>query len=194
MAAGASSRLGQPKQSLEYNGQTLLKHAIDTALEIIQTPIIVVLGASADTLEEEVLSSRVHAIFNPDWKEGIASSIRCGVRALQEISTGIDNVILMVCDQPFVTASLLKNLIAERKQTVKGIVACAYKDTLGTPVLFDKKYFSELLLLKGAEGAKKLLGKYPEDVSPVSFPKGYIDVDTVEEYEKLVNNSFRELE
>jgi molybdenum cofactor cytidylyltransferase len=194
LAAGASSRLGRPKQLLEYHGHTLLKHAIDTALEVIPAPIILVLGANAPLLKEEVSNLKAQIIFNPDWEEGIASSIRCGVHALLKSSPNIDNVILMVCDQPFVTASLIKDLIAMRMQTSKGIIACAYKDTLGTPALFNKKYSGELQALQGEEGAKKLIKKFSEDVSPLPFPKGFIDVDTAEEYEKLVNNSFRELE
>jgi molybdenum cofactor cytidylyltransferase len=194
LAAGNSSRLGQPKQLLEYNGQTLIKHAIDTALQVISTPVIVVLGADEQLVKHQASGYSVHVVNNNDWKEGLASSIRCGVDAILKISPDIDNVILMVCDQPFVTASLIKDLIDKRSETQKGIIACAYKETLGTPVLFKKKYYDELLDLKGSEGAKKLVSKYLEDVSPVSFPKGFIDVDTVEEYEKLINNSFRELE
>ncbi len=190
LAAGASTRLGQPKQLLEYEGQTLIKHAIDTALQVIPTPLIVVLGANAELLKNEISSSKVHIVNNPNWEEGMSSSIRCGLHTLLKISPAIDNVILMVCDQPYVSASLIKSLIAEREQALKGIIACTYKNTLGTPVLLNKKYFSQLLNLNGAEGAKKLIKKFPDDVSTISFPLGFIDIDTAEEYEQLINNSF----
>ncbi len=193
LAAGASTRLGQPKQLLQYKGHTLIKHAIDTALHVIPTPVIVVLGENAHLLQNEVSSSKVHVIINHNWKEGMASSIRCGLYDLLKVSPDIDNVILMVCDQPFVSASLIKDLIAEHEHTKKGIIASAYKDTLGTPVLFNKKYFNQLLDLNGAEGAKILISKYPEDVLAVSFPLGFIDIDTVEDYEQLINNSFKML-
>ncbi len=190
LAAGASTRLGQPKQLLEYKGRTFIKQAIDTALQVIQTPVIVVLGANSPLLQNEVSTFKVHVIINDNWKEGMASSIRYGLSGLLEIMPHIDNVILMVCDQPFVSASLIEDLIAERKQTLKGIIACTYKNTLGTPVLFNKNYFSDLLNLNGTEGAKKLISKYLEDVSAVSFPLGFIDIDTVDDYEQLLNNWF----
>lgn len=190
LAAGASSRLGQPKQLLEYKGQTFIKREIETSIAVIQSPVIVVLGSNAHLLQNEISASKVHVVNNQDWKEGMASSIRCGLHTLLKFSRDIDNVVLMVCDQPFVSAVLIKDLIAERKHTVKGIIASAYKDTLGTPVLFNKKYFGQLLDLNGAEGAKKLISKYPEDVSAVSFPMGFVDIDTVEEYEQLINDSF----
>jgi len=89
----------------------------------------------------------------------------------------------MLCDQPFVDASLLNQLV--QKKSLKGIIASTYNGIIGAPVLFDVAYFDELLLLKGQEGAKKLLTKYPEDIDTVAFPLGSIDIDTMEDYERL---------
>jgi molybdenum cofactor cytidylyltransferase len=113
----------------------------------------------------------------------MASSIRIGIRQIRQLEPKITSVILMLCDQPFVDASLLDQLV--KKKSLTGIVASGYNGITGAPVLFDAAYFDELLLLKGQEGAKKLLLKYPDDIDAVSFPLGSIDIDTMEDYEKL---------
>ena len=95
----------------------------------------------------------------------------------------------MVCDQPFVDEQLLNNIAQTKSESGKGIVASSYKDTLGTPVLFNKTYFPELLALQGQEGAKKLIFKHKEDVAAVPFPLGYFDIDTAEDYNSLINTA-----
>jgi molybdenum cofactor cytidylyltransferase len=183
LAAGSSSRLGKPKQNLVYKGQTLLQVAIETAGSSVCEPVIVVLGANAGVIRPTIDGSDVNLIQNTNWQEGMASSIRLGISELQKIAPKTNAAILMLCDQPFVNTSLVDQLV--QKKSTKRIVACAYNNTTGPPVLFDATYFNELLLLKGQEGAKKLLLKYPDDVDTVSFPLGSIDIDTVEDFEKL---------
>jgi molybdenum cofactor cytidylyltransferase len=184
LAAGSSSRLGTPKQNLIYKDQTLLQRAIETARVSECNPIIVILGANATVIRPTIQNSAINIIQNPDWQEGMASSIRLGIMELQRIEPTITSIIVMLCDQPFVTPLLIDQLIQTKSE--KGIVACAYNKTIGVPVLFDAKYFSELLLLKGNDGAKKLLLKYPDDVATIPFPLGSVDIDTVEDYEKLL--------
>jgi molybdenum cofactor cytidylyltransferase len=183
LAAGSSSRLGKPKQNLVYKGQTLLQRAIATAATSVCRPVIVVLGANEEMIKPTIESDSVNIIHNPEWQEGMASSIGAGIKALQKIEPEAGAVILMLCDQPFVGAALLHQLV--QKKSDKGIVASGYNETIGAPVLFGAVYFDELLLLKGQEGAKKLLLKYPDDVIAVPFPLGGIDIDTMEDYEKL---------
>jgi molybdenum cofactor cytidylyltransferase len=187
LAAGASTRLGRPKQLLPWQGKTLLQHAVDTALAITTQPVVVT-GANADQLVAGLNNNQVQVVFNPEWEQGIASSIRCGLEALLNRTPTPDQVIFMVCDQPFVTAELLLELINERQNTHKPIVASAYGGTLGIPALFEKSLFPQLLDLQGDTGAKKLIMEHPEDVAAVEFPQGNIDVDTVEEYENLVKS------
>ncbi|HEY8782331.1 MAG TPA: nucleotidyltransferase family protein [Mucilaginibacter sp.] len=183
LAAGSSSRLSKPKQNLVYKGRTLLQRAIETALKSVCRPVIVVLGANENVIMSTIEGFDAAIIQNPGWQEGMASSIRSGIEELQIIEPEADSVILMLCDQPFVDASLIDRLV--QKKSIKSIVACAYDNTIGAPVLFAAAYFDELLLLKGQEGAKKLLMKYPYDVITVSFPRGSIDIDTVEDFERL---------
>jgi molybdenum cofactor cytidylyltransferase len=183
LAAGSSSRLGKPKQNLIFKNQTLLQRAVDTALGAGCGPIIVVLGANSEMVRPTIEDKSVHIIYSQNWNEGMASSIRLGIAELQIIYPKADSVILMLCDQPFVDTATLEQLVQSKSK--KGIAACAYSDTIGPPVLFDKFYFDDLLRLEGQEGAKKLLLKYPNDVAVVTFPLGSIDIDTAEDFEKI---------
>jgi len=183
LAAGSSSRLGRPKQNLIYKGKTLLQRAIETASASICEPAIVVLGANIEAIGPTIEGLPIDIVKNPDWQEGIASSIRLGIHELRKIEPKADSIILMLCDQPFADASLLNQLV--QKKLTKGMVACAYNNTVGPPVLFDAAYFDELLLLKGQEGAKKILLRYPDYVVSVPFAQGSIDIDTIEDFEKI---------
>jgi molybdenum cofactor cytidylyltransferase len=186
LAAGASTRLGRPKQLLPLQGKTLLQHAVQSALAITTQPVVVT-GANADQLMAGLNNNQVQVVFNPEWQQGIASSIHCGLQALLNRTPAPDQVIFMVCDQPFVTAELLLELVNERQNTHKPMVASAYGGTLGIPALFDKSMFAQLLDLQGDTGAKKLIMEHPDDVAAVNFPEGDIDVDTEQEYEEVVN-------
>ena len=183
LAAGSSSRLGKPKQNLVFKGKTLLQRAIETAIASVCEPVIVVLGANADVIESAIKNYDINIIHNPDWAEGMSSSIRAGISALLKIEPNIQSVILMLCDQPFTNTYLLNHLIMANEES--GIAVCTYNNTIGPPVLFDAVYFNELLLLKGAEGAKKVIHKYPDKVVEIVFPHGSIDIDTMEDFEKL---------
>ncbi len=181
LAAGESSRLGQPKQNLQFNGQTLLQHAVDSAQQSKCKPVIVVLGANADKIKSIAETS---TLYNKDWKEVMASSIRTAINDIKKDSS-VDKVIIMLCDQPFVSAELLNSLIDKQIETEKPIVACTYNGTIGVPALFDRSLFAELLLLQGHEGAKKILKVHTSEVATTPFEQGSIDIDTPDDYERL---------
>jgi molybdenum cofactor cytidylyltransferase len=185
LAAGESSRLGKPKQNLVYRGKTLLQHAIAAGICSACTPVIVVLGAYADEILPEIEGHAITIVNNPDWQHGMSTSIKSGIAELQK-TDGIDSAIIMLSDQPFADEALLTQLISQHQRSKKGIIACEYNNTLGVPVLFQQKYFAALLKLNGHDGAKKILGLYADDVGSVPFPKGAVDIDTVEDYEGLV--------
>ncbi|HKJ32145.1 MAG TPA: nucleotidyltransferase family protein [Balneolales bacterium] len=178
LAAGASTRLDRPKQLLKFKDETLISRSINAGINAGCDPIIVVLGAHSDQIKSEISNKKVQAILNPHWEEGIGSSIRTGISAMQKHEAPVDNTIIMLCDQPMVDATLLCRLITKEKKTEKGMVACAYNDTIGVPVLYQQDYFSELLRLSGDEGAKKLLYQHREEVATIPFPGGAIDIDT----------------
>ena len=184
LAAGKSERLGKPKQLLSFDGQSLLQHAIQEASHSDAGQIIVVLGANADILRPGIDPTTAHVVVNAEWEEGMASSIRRGINALNQIVPSSEGVILMVCDQPYVTSSLLNDLIETYQKTGNHIVTCSYENTFGPPTLFHKSHFPELIQLKGDTGARKVVERHPGDVEVVLFPEGKIDIDTKADYEK----------
>jgi molybdenum cofactor cytidylyltransferase len=192
LAAGTSSRLGSPKQLLPYKGKTLLRHAVDTALETGCQSVFVVLGSNAELLRREMKDKPVIIVENTGWQEGMASSIRCGLENIMNTILRPDSAIFMVCDQPYVTSSLLLNLVEKKQETGMPIVASSYEDKsdshrIGTPALFHKSFFPALMELKGDKGARKLISDNPDKVAIVSFPEGITDIDTNEDYESLIS-------
>src|ERR1700744_5336166 len=152
LAAGGSSRLGFPKQTLLYKGKTLLELSIEAGLKSKCNPVVVVLGANADAIEAGIKDNNITIIHNPNWPEGMASSIKVAIEYINNIEE-IDSAVMMLCDQPFVNRGLIDNLLYKQQQTGNTIVACAYKDTVGVPVLFKRSLFTESLSLQGQEGA-----------------------------------------
>jgi len=189
LAAGSSSRFGNTKQLLHFKGKTLLAHTIKEAAEAGAQPVVVVTGANADEISKEIQKERVEIVFNKNWEQGMASGIVIGLQNAIRLNKGLQNVIITVCDQPFVSSSLFQQLIQEQIKNKKHIVASAYADTIGTPALFTAKYFPGLMGLTGDQGAKGLLKKYSEDLATVDFPDGYIDIDTQEDYENLLRGN-----
>jgi molybdenum cofactor cytidylyltransferase len=187
LAAGTSSRLGSPKQLLTYKGKNLLRHSVDEALETGCPSVFVVLGANSELLRKELKDKPVSIIENKEWKEGMASSIRCGLETIANTILRPDSIIFMVCDQPYVSSSLLLDLMKKKNETGKHIVASSYGDKIGTPALFHRDFFSALMELKGDKGARKLIADNLDKVAVVNFPKGMTDIDTKEDYEKLVS-------
>ena len=184
LAAGASSRMGLPKQNLNYKGETLLQLAVKSALAASET-VLVVLGANREDIEYSIKDQPIDILYNTAWAEGMASSIRLAIDKLQTDYLQVDSVLLMLCDQPYVDADLLNKLLAEASASDKGIVASAYNDTLGVPVVFKASYFPYLVALKGHEGAKNLLMQHADDVVSIPFPLGGVDIDTLQDWEKL---------
>ena len=189
LAAGASTRLGQPKQLLPWQEKSLLQLMTETALQSVNGLVVVVLGANAGDLQPVVDAKKVNIVYNAGWQEGIASSIRSGLTALLQVAPLTENVIFMVCDQPYVTPSLIKELINVKKQTGKKIVASKYADTTGIPVIFDKSIFPSLLKLEGNTGAKKIIQQFNGEVETIDFPLGHIDIDTKEDYDNFTKRA-----
>src|SRR5262245_59730234 len=185
LAAGASVRMGKPKQLLEYEGKRLIQHVTDVAINSDADPVIVVLGANADLVAKELDQNKIHIARNSEWEEGMASSIRVGLKTLQKIAPSVGAVILMVCDQPHVSQDLLNNMISAHIGTGKPIVTSDYGDVMGPPALFHRSFFAEFMKLKGDAGARKIIQQQANEVDTIPFPKGKIDIDTLKDYEAL---------
>ncbi|HEY8835504.1 MAG TPA: nucleotidyltransferase family protein [Chthoniobacterales bacterium] len=182
LAAGGSSRLGRPKQLLNFRGETLIAHAIRAAAEARCRPIVVVTGDAGDAIRNEIRDTSAVVVENVDWRSGLGTSIRAGMRSLIDSN---DAIMLMTCDQPLVETALIAELIEVRKQTGKPIVASSYMNTLGVPALFDRSCFPALLSLPDDSGAKSLIVRRPADVASVLFEDGAIDIDTPEDFQRL---------
>jgi molybdenum cofactor cytidylyltransferase len=188
LAAGSSTRLGTPKQLLSYQGQSLIKHTIESAISSVCQPIIVVLGANVENICSEISEYSIKIVENSDWYLGMSSSIRRGILSLITDYQNIDAVVITVCDQPFLSSTIINNLVAKYYSTNKPIIACEYANTLGVPVLFSQSFFSELANLSEDVGAKKLIKNHYHQVASIPFPLGEIDIDTPQDYQKLEQN------
>lgn len=186
LAAGVSQRMGSPKQMLTFNGNSLLRHAVQTALGSRCRPVVVVLGAHAETLQREISDLPVTSIENHLWAEGMGASIRTGIAALEGVSEHLTGTVLMLCDQPFVTSQTLDQLISVYEASPSLAVASEYAGSLGAPALFSQELFAELSALKGPEGAKQILKRHEPDVIRLSVPEAVWDVDTPADYERLI--------
>lgn len=186
LAAGGSTRLGKPKQLLQYQGQSFLRHTVTVGLASgCQT--VVVLGAQAEQLRSQVSDLPVAIVENWAWVNGISTSIKVGLEALQNQQSQIlEAAIITLCDQPFISTPLIKQLIERYKVTGKRIVASQYAGIIGVPALFDLTLFPDLMLLQGDVGAKALIQRLRHEVITVSFPDGAIDIDTLQDYEQFL--------
>jgi len=184
LAAGSSTRLGEPKQLLKFDGKTLLRRAAETALSSVCHPVVVILGANAERLKKEIEDLPLEIVVNKNWANGLSASIKTGVSALR--AKNPDRIVLMLCDQLFVTSQTLNNLVEIHQKTRKPIVGCEYESTIGVPALFAREMFDELLDLQGDVGAKALFKKHAEKVAKTFASEAAFDVDIRSDYEKLL--------
>ena len=146
-----------------------------------------VLGANRELIMPTIDPTGIIVLKNADWADGMASSIRIAVTTLKNDNT-VDSALFTLCDQPFVNIGLIKGMVAKRLETGKDIIACTYNNITGVPMLFSRSLFESLISLQGHEGAKKLASNFPNRVALVPFEQGRIDIDTLEDYERLVKN------
>lgn len=186
LAAGASTRLGTPKQLLHYCGRSLLRHTAEVAIASGYHPIIVVLGAQAEQMEAEVQQLPVSVVKNNHWAKGMSSSIQTGLTVLQSSYPPVEAVVILLCDQPFVSATLVHQLIEGFHRTGKLIVASEYADTVGVPALFSHVLFPVLMTLPADRGARYVIQNCAQAIARVPFPLGEIDIDTPGDYERFL--------
>jgi molybdenum cofactor cytidylyltransferase len=185
LAAGPSTRMGKPKQLLRFCGETLLRRAASAALEAGCRPLVAVTGAHAAASGETLRGLDVLGVKNRQWESGMSSSVRVGIEALVAANPQTAAVVLMLCDQPFVTREIIARLVAAHLETGRSIVASHYGESYGVPALFGKAHFAELTTLKGAAGAKQVIQKHLPRVHILPFPEGEIDIDTPDDLARL---------
>jgi CTP:molybdopterin cytidylyltransferase MocA len=178
LAAGASSRLGQPKQLLICAGETMIDRAIRLAGESGASPVIAVLGAHHGLIRETALMPGATPIVNGSWQQGISTSIQAGLASLEESAPQTAGALILGCDQPQLTTAHLRALLERfQAQTAASIVASAYTGIRGVPAVFPREVFGHLRALRGDKGARLLLMQPPCPLVELPFPGGEIDID-----------------
>jgi molybdenum cofactor cytidylyltransferase len=183
LAAGGSSRLGRPKQLVRYKQRSLLTHAAAAAAAITPNRVVVVLGAGAMRLRLALRRARQRAfcIQNPDWKEGISSSLRVGLAALPKDARG---ALIVLSDQPRVGARALGRLARAWREQPGHPVVSVYDGAIGVPAILPRRLWRRAATLRGDVGARRMLGVERRLVR-VAVPEAALDVDTIEDLRKL---------
>lgn len=185
LAAGSSSRLGRPKQLLRIQGESLLHRTARLALEAGCSPVYIVVGFEAQAMTHELLDLPVEAVLNAGWTEGMGSSVRTGIHALRNADPRLDAVLLLVCDQPNLTAEHLRNLLARNRarhvEGKKSVTASFYAGKAGVPAVFPQELFEEIAVCSGDQGARELIRAHAADVETIPWAGGEVDLDRPED-------------
>jgi molybdenum cofactor cytidylyltransferase len=188
LAAGAATRMGYPKQLLQIKDESLIHRICRKALSVNVKQVTVVLGANAEQIAPEVADlTELQIAHNPDWKDGMSTSVRTGLNALLSKYSNLNGILFLLVDQPYVQeAEILAFLEAFAKYTPLLVVA-DYGEKIGVPALFSSALFKELEHLEGQKGARKLLDKYQQQAHRISLSKAAFDLDTPEDWERFLD-------
>ena len=186
LAAGGSTKLGSPKQLVQFKGKTVFRRSAESALACDPDGLIVVLGSRAEEISIEAEGLALEIVINKEWEVGISSSIKAGLARLIELRPDTDAVIIMLSDQPFVDEETIRSLLDTYRTTRKPIVASEYNDVLGVPALFDRVMFEELTKLEGDAGARVLIRQTATDhIATTPAPEAAFDIDTPQDRDRL---------
>lgn len=185
LAAGASRRFGSPKQLVRFQGQTLLQRVLASAAEISAGSVTLVLGAHAAEIVAALPPGRASVLINREWEEGIASSVRAAVRA---VPGACDALLILLGDQPLVSAAGLQRLVHARRRHPQQIVASRYSGITGVPAIFPRWCFGDLCGLRGDQGARALITRHSDRVVGLAHPEAAVDIDEPEDLLGLTSN------
>ena len=186
LAAGAGSRMGGGKLLLRYRNKSLIRHVTDAASDAGLNPLIIVTGADGDHVAR-ALPLGAQREQNNEWPAGPGTSIRRGVRAIVD-RPDVRACLILLGDQPRVTAEHLRTMIALYDEGPLTLVASEYDGVVGSPALFDRQWFGNLLALPDDSGARDLLSQHRSELAIVTLQDGELDVDTPDDYERLVGD------
>jgi molybdenum cofactor cytidylyltransferase len=191
LAAGGSRRMGRAKQLLRVGGRSLVRRAAEAAVAAGCAPVVVVVGARAHDVEGELLGCGIEIARNEGWERGIGTSIRAGVAHVLALPHQPSAMMIMLCDQPQVGAAVLERLMKAHAGAGRRVTAAEFDGTLGPPVIVDAALFPALLGLPDDRGAKALWMERPEIVQRVACPAAGVDLDTPEDFERLLRGGER---
>lgn len=181
--------MGMPKQLLPIQGRSLLRHLAEISVASQCDMVTIVLGASVHQIYVEIEDLPLQIVVNHHWQSGMGTSISTGLEALLKQKSTLNAVLVLVCDQPFISTSLINRLLAAYQSTKYPIIATTYLETVGVPALFSDRYFPELLQLNADTGARKMIQQHLHETYTIDFPKGAIDLDTPEQYQAFLNSA-----
>lgn len=181
LAAGQATRFGRCKQLMDLRGKPLLEHVLDSVNASRIDDVVVILGAHAGEIREQVSFGRARVLINPDYPLGMSTSIRAGLRALPAAS---DAAMIVLGDQPFILSRILDLLMDEYRRTGGNIVVPTFKGTRGNPVIVDRKLFAEMMTISGDIGFRAIFGKHAITSVPVDDRGVVTDIDTMEDFER----------
>jgi len=185
LSAGESKRMGTPKQLLPWGKTIILQHVIENAQASRLDNILLVLGSHADEIAAKInVSAKTGIVINHDYKEGMSSSVKCGVT---HAPSEADAYMLLLGDQPFITTEIINKVLASYKQCKQCIVIPVYNGKHGHPVIFDAEYKQELLAI-GDKGAKVVTAKHANKIMEVTVdaPEVLTDIDTPQDYQQAI--------
>lgn len=197
LAAGPSSRFGQPKQLLDYQGIPFIRSVVLSAINANLSPIIVITGANSNDVENAIidLTGKVTIVHNPNWQSGQSTSIRSGIETLSKPGLNdsipsfdwrVGSAIFLLADQPQVNPTIITALVEEHERTLAPVIAPLINGQRGNPVIFDKVTFSELLRLQGDMGGRGIFSNFPPRYIAWHDDFQLMDVDTKQDYERLL--------
>jgi molybdenum cofactor cytidylyltransferase len=187
LAAGPSHRFGKPKQLLDYKGKTVVENAIDQAIKSNVGPVIVVTGANYTKIEKVIKKQdSVMTVHNPSWNKGLSFSIQKGLNFARKSYPNLYGMLVMLCDQPLITYEHIVDMVRSHYAYGKKIIASGYGGSYGVPVFFHKTIFGYLEKITEKDGAKSIISKLKQDVHVIPNPDAEFDIDTPDDYKKLL--------
>jgi len=185
LAAGASTRMGRPKQLIRVDGETLLRRTARIAVEAGCSPVVVVLGSGAEEMHSELAALPLAITVNQDWPEGMASSLRCGLLSISGLSSAAAGILVLVCDQPLLSVEHVKSILRTQAAGNALVTASRYRDRAGVPAVFASQLFPELMTLQGDQGARELILAHKAQLETIAWSEGALDVDLPEDLEMI---------
>jgi CTP:molybdopterin cytidylyltransferase MocA len=185
LAAGASRRMGEPKQLLQVRGRPLLETALAAACDSQLDEVVVVLGAHADEIRRSVRLGRARVVLNPDHAQGMSTSLRAGISAL---GSNVGRVVVILGDQPDITAEVVDHLLETQAASGLPAAALSFDGLLHPPVVLARELWGDIAALQGDVGCRALVRAHPELVAAVAAdrPGAHpVDIDTPEDFERL---------
>ncbi len=190
LAAGASTRMGEPKQLLPWSSSTLIEHAIAQSLAVSNNKAYVVLGAHYDLIYQKISHLPISIIRNLDWESGMGSSISKAITVILQENVSCDGVLISLADQPLIDAKHLTSLIQIFEQQNHKIVASGFEGISGVPAIFSNNIFKELQELDKDFGARKIIKKYKDALAVVDASAISVDIDTKIQYNEMIARHF----